>query len=439
MYDLIEKKRNGQHLSTEEINYIVQGYVKNRIPDYQVSAFLMAVYFRGMSFQEMADLTSAIAASGDRLDLSSIPGIKVDKHSSGGVGDKTTLVLAPLVASVGLPVAKMSGRALGYTGGTIDKLESIPGFKTEIPYKDFVDQVRKVGVAVVAQTGHLAPADKKLYALRDVTATVDSIPLIASSIMSKKLAAGADAILLDVKTGSGAFLKEIDESLELARAMVKIGSKHNVRTVAIVTNMDQPLGYAVGNALEVKEAIAVLRNSKQPGDLRELCLALGSQMLILAGRTKDTSQARALLEEALDSGAALEKFTQWVAAQGGDARIVDDDTLLPCASRIEEVTSPQDGFVHSIAAREVGRAALLLGAGRETKNSRIDPAVGIVMRRKAGDHVRQGETLALIHANQKNMAEAKEILLNSYTISNKKPPTQPLLYYLVQDDIVIPL
>ncbi|MBJ6364004.1 pyrimidine-nucleoside phosphorylase [Paenibacillus sp. GCM10012307] len=409
MVDLIQKKRDGHELSTEEICFVVDGYTKDQIPDYQVSAFAMAVFFQDMTERERADLTMAMVHSGDTIDLSAIEGVKVDKHSTGGVGDTTTLVLAPLVASLDIPVAKMSGRGLGHTGGTTDKLEAIPGFHVELTSEDFVGLVNKNKLAVVGQSGNLTPADKKLYALRDVTATVESIPLIASSIMSKKIAAGSDAIVLDVKTGAGAFMKTVEDAEELARAMVGIGNRVGRKTMAVISDMSQPLGFAIGNALEVKEAIETLQG-KGPKDLEELCLALGRQMVYLAGKAESLDEAEELLKEAIRSGKALEKFKVFVASQGGDPSIVDHPEKLPQAAYQIEVNADADGFVASITADEIGRAAMLLGAGRATKDSLIDLAVGIMLNRKVGDAVQAGEPLATIHSNSEDVADVVELI-----------------------------
>ncbi|MEH7110512.1 MULTISPECIES: pyrimidine-nucleoside phosphorylase [Bacillaceae] len=416
MVDLIEKKRDGLELTTEEINFIIQGYTEGSIPDYQMSALTMAIVFRGMTEQERADLTMAMVKSGDEIDLSQIEGIKVDKHSTGGVGDTTTLVLGPLVAAVGVPVAKMSGRGLGHTGGTIDKLESVAGFHVEIDNAEFIDLVNKNKIAVIGQSGNLTPADKKLYALRDVTATVESIPLIASSIMSKKIAAGADAIVLDVKTGAGAFMKTLDDSRELAKAMVRIGNNVGRRTMAVISDMSQPLGFAIGNALEVKEAIDTLKG-QGPEDLTELCLTLGSHMVYVGQKAGSLQEARTMLENAINNGTALAKLKEFLTSQGGDASIVDDTSKLPQAKFVFELEAQQDGYVSEIVADEVGTAAMLLGAGRATKESNIDLAVGLVLRKKIGDQVKKGESLVTIYSNFEDVAEVKHKLYENIKIS----------------------
>jgi len=431
MYDLILKKRNRLELTAEEINFFIKGYTNGEIPDYQASALLMAVYFCGLSARETADLTEAMVDSGERADLSAIPGIKVDKHSTGGVGDKTTLVLVPLVAAAGVPVAKMSGRGLGHTGGTVDKLESIPGFRTDLDKTAFIEQVRQVGAAVVAQTGHLAPADKKLYALRDVTATVDSIPLIASSIMSKKIACGADAIVLDVKTGGGAFMRDPDQAFALAETMVEIGRRAGRRAVALVTDMNQPLGHAVGNALEVAEVIDTLRG-RGPADLVELCLALGSQVLLLAGVVQGVAEGREKLAGLLQEGAALDMFEKIIVAQGGEQRVLYDSSVLPAAACREEIISSAGGYVQAIRAEKIGQAAMLLGAGRETKESLIDPAVGVVLRKKAGERVERGEVLAVLHVNgREKLPAARESIFSAFTVNDEPFSPAPLIYSVV--------
>ncbi len=427
MVDLIEKKRDGHALTNEEIQFIIDGYTKGEIPDYQMSAFAMAVFFQGMTEEETAALTMAMVHSGDVIDLSKIEGIKVDKHSTGGVGDTTTLVLGPLVASVGVPVAKMSGRGLGHTGGTIDKLESVPGFHVEIDNDEFIDLVNKNKIAVIGQTGNLTPADKKLYALRDVTATVNSIPLIASSIMSKKIAAGADAIVLDVKTGAGAFMKDLEGAKQLAKAMVEIGKRVGRKTMAIISDMSQPLGYAVGNALEVKEAIDTLKG-EGPKDLEELCLTLGSHMVYLAEKASSLEEAREMLEKAMKDGSALEAFKTFLRAQGGDASVVDDPSKLPQASYQFELEANEDGYVSEIVADAVGTAAMLLGAGRATKESTIDLAVGLVLRKKVGDEVKKGESLVTIYSNTEQIDEVKKMLTESIKISPNRVTAPTLIY-----------
>jgi len=423
MVDLIEKKRDGHALMAEEIDYIIDSYTKGDTPDYQMSAFAMAVFFRGMTEEETAALTMAMVRSGETIDLSPIHGIKVDKHSTGGVGDTTTLVLGPLVASVGVPVAKMSGRGLGHTGGTIDKLESVPGFHVEISNDEFIKLVNQNKIAVIGQTGNLTPADKKLYALRDVTATVNSIPLIASSIMSKKIAAGANAIVLDVKTGAGAFMKELGEAKQLAKAMVEIGNRVGRKTIAIISDMSQPLGYAIGNALEVKEAIETLKG-KGPKDLEELCLTLGSYMVYLAEKAPSLEEARKMLVNAIADGSALETFKTFLQAQGGDASVVDDLAKLPQAKYQVALPANEDGYIAEIIADEVGTAAMLLGAGRETKESTIDLAVGLVLHKKVGDRVKKGEPLVTVHSNTENIEHIKQKLYESIQIS--PTPVEPL-------------
>ncbi|MDQ8735520.1 pyrimidine-nucleoside phosphorylase [Paenibacillus sp. LHD-38] len=430
--DIIQKKRDGGELTASELTFLIDGYSRGDIPDYQLSAWAMAVFFRGMTAKETAALTLAMANSGDQVDLGPISGIKVDKHSTGGVGDKTTLILAPLVASVGIPVAKMSGRGLGHTGGTIDKLESIEGFRTELSREKFMTQVNDIGLSVIGQSGNLAPADKKLYALRDVTATVESIPLIASSVMSKKIAAGADAIVLDVKTGSGAFMKTLEDSEQLAKAMVDIGTEVGRNTAAVISDMDQPLGFAIGNALEVQESIETLKGNG-PDDLTELCLTLGAHMVVLGGKSDSVESAKELLRDQIKSGAALEKFKAFIAAQGGDASIVDDPSRLPQAPIIIEVTAEGSGFVNAIEAEQLGLAAMLLGAGRATKDAIIDYAVGVTLRKKVGDTVNTGDTLALLHVRNADEA-TKEVAVKvrqAYSLSAEKPEPRALLLSVI--------
>lgn len=430
MIDIIEKKRDGQELTEQEIRFFVEGYTKEEIPDYQVSSLLMAIYFQDMTDEERANLTMAMVESGDQIDLSAIEGVKVDKHSTGGVGDTTTLVLGPLVAAVGVPVAKMSGRGLGHTGGTIDKLEAIEGFHVELTSEQFIKQVNELKLAVIGQSGNLTPADKKLYALRDVTATVSSIPLIASSIMSKKIAAGADAIVLDVKTGEGAFMKTVEDAEALATAMVRIGNNVGRNTMAIISDMSQPLGNAIGNALEVKEAIDTL-SGKGPEDLTELCLLLGSQMVVVGGKASSLDEARKMLEGVIADGSALEIFKQFIEWQGGNGHVVDQPELLPQATYTFEIEAPRSGYVSYMEADEIGTAAMLLGAGRATKESEIDLAVGIVLNKKVGDAVEQGESLATFYANSENIEDAKALFLANFTISDDQVEAPPLVYKVI--------
>ncbi|MCJ7657504.1 MAG: pyrimidine-nucleoside phosphorylase [Candidatus Atribacteria bacterium] len=426
-YDLIIKKRDGQELNQEEINFMIKEYCEDRIPDYQMSAMLMVIYFQGMDISEIKYLTMAMVHSGKIIDLSSIPGIKVDKHSTGGVGDTTTLALAPMVAAAGVPVAKMSGRGLGHTGGTIDKLESIEGFKTELSLNKFIDIVKKVGASIISPTSDLAPADKKLYALRDVTGTIDSIPLIVSSIMSKKLAAGADAIVLDVTTGSGAFMKEYKDALKLGKIMVDIGLELGKETVAVVSNMDEPLGFAIGNSLEVKEAIEVLKN-RGPEDLRNLCLDLGAHMLKLGGAAKNYEEGRNRLEKILKDGTAFSKFKEMIAAQGGNPKIIDKPELLPLAKHCTKIQAVIGGYIQKIDSRLIGESAMLLGAGREKKESEIDLSVGIILKKKVGSRVNVNEDLAEVYYNDsKKLKEAKNKLFSSFVIGDKKPKKLPLI------------
>lgn len=416
MVDIIEKKREGGELTTEEIKFFIEGYTNGTIPDYQASALAMAIYFQNMTDRERADLTMAMVHSGETIDLSAIDGVKVDKHSTGGVGDTTTLVLAPMVASLGVPVAKMSGRGLGHTGGTIDKLESVKGFHVELTKEQFIDFVNNSKVAVMGQTGNLTPADKKLYALRDVTGTVNSIPLIASSIMSKKIAAGADAIVLDVKTGSGAFMKTEEDSEKLAHAMVKIGNNVGRKTMAIISDMSQPLGFAIGNALEVKEAIDTLKG-EGPEDLTELVLTLGSQMVVLGKKAKTLEEAREKLLEAIKSGKALEKFKEFLKNQGGDPSVVDNPEKLPQAKYKIDVSARTSGYVSNMVADQIGIAAMLLGAGRATKEDKIDLAVGIVLNKKVGDKVEKGESLMTIYSDREDVEDVKNKIYENITIS----------------------
>ena len=418
MIDIIEKKRDGKSLTKEEIEFFVNGYTHGEVPDYQASSLAMAIFFQDMNDEERAALTMSMVNSGEKIDLSDINGIKVDKHSTGGVGDTTTLVLAPLVAAVGVPVAKMSGRGLGHTGGTIDKLESVKGFNVEISEKDFIKLVNDNQVAVIGQSGNLTPADKKLYALRDVTGTVNSIPLIASSIMSKKIAAGADAIVLDVKTGSGAFMKTLDDAEALAHAMVRIGNNVGRNTMAIISDMSQPLGNAIGNALELKEAIATLKGNG-PKDLTELVLTLGSQMVVLAEQAASLDEARQMLIDAIKSGKALNKFKTFLSNQGGDDSIVDSPEKLPSAKYQVEFKAKKDGYITEIIANEIGVASMMLGAGRQTKEDVIDLGVGIVLNKKVGEHVEKGENILTIHTNTKEIDDILYKLDNSITIESK--------------------
>ena len=430
MVDIIEKKRNGEELTTEEIRFFIQGYTEGSIPDYQVSSLMMAIYFQDMNDRERADLTMAMVESGDQIDLSGIEGIKVDKHSTGGVGDTTTLSLAAMVAACGVPVAKMSGRGLGHTGGTIDKLEAIQGFHVELTTEQFMKQVNDIGTAVVGQSGNLTPADKKLYALRDVTGTVASIPLIASSIMSKKIAAGADAIVLDVKTGDGAFMKTFEDAQSLAHAMVQIGNNVGRNTMAIISDMSQPLGYAIGNALEVKEAIDTL-NGQGPEDLMELCYTLGSQMVVLGGKAATIEEARKQLQEVIANGQALEVFKKFIVAQDGDASVVDNPALLPKAKYQIELPALESGYVAKIEADDVGVAAMLLGAGRATKESTIDLSVGLVLQKKVGDKVEDGESLVTIHTNSEDISEVKAKLYQHILISKEKVEAPTLIKQVI--------
>lgn len=427
MYDLIAKKKKGDALTTEEIRYMIAGFTDGSIPDYQMSAMTMAICFQGMDKRETVDLTLAMRDSGDVLDLSAIAGVKVDKHSTGGVGDKTSLALTPIVAALGVPVAKMSGRGLGHTGGTIDKLECFPGFTTEISEDAFIRGVNEIGIAIAGQTANLAPADKKLYALRDVTATVDQMSLIASSIMSKKLASGSDAIVLDVKTGNGAFMKRFEDSVALAEAMVSIGAMAGKKTAAVITDMDQPLGCAVGNSLEVIEAIDTL-NGHGPSDFKEVVYALGAQMLIFAGAAADEGDARAKMDAVIADGSALKKMAEFVRAQGGDETYVYDTKKLPVADDTLFVKAPCDGYVHRILAEDIGIACMTLGGGRETKESVIDLSVGILLKKKNGDAVTKGDTLAVIYGNDCGKMQTAAIKIqNAYEITTEQEKAQPVV------------
>lgn len=430
VYDILLKKRNGYQLTSQEIRFMVEGYVRDDIEDYQMAAFCMAVFFQGLDSRETVDLTTAMVESGDRVDLTGIPGIKVDKHSTGGVGDKTTLVVVPLVASLGVPVAKMSGRGLGHTGGTIDKLESIPGFRTSLTINEFVDAVKKAGAAVIAQTGDLVPGDRKLYALRDVTATVESIPLIASSIMCKKIASGCNALVLDVKVGSGAFMKNLEDARSLARVMLDIGNNTGLRCAAVLTSMEQPLGRAVGNALEVREAVATLRGHG-PADLEELCLEVAAQMVMLAtGSSRE--ETILLLKTSIAQGTALEKLKDIVAAQGGDPRSIEDPSMLPTSEIVQEVTAGQKGFVQRIKADQIGTAAMLLGAGRRKKDDPIDPSAGIILNKKVGDSVTENDSLATLYYNHPSFGPpAAEAVRKSFEIGDSIPEPEKLVLEII--------
>lgn len=432
MTELIAKKRDGEALSTEEIGFMIDGYVRGEIPDYQMSAMCMAILFRGMDDREILDLTMSMMHSGETLDLSPIRGVKADKHSTGGVGDKTSLVLCPMVAACGVKIAKMSGRGLGHTGGTIDKLESFPGFVTGISEERFFENVNRIGIAIAGQTAEVCPADKKLYALRDVTGTVPSIPLIVSSIMSKKLAAGADVIVLDVKCGSGAFMKTAEQARELAEGLTRVGRLAGRKCAAVITDMDEPLGYAVGNALEVKEAIDVLAGRTEAGELKELCLTLGANMLTLSGLAANEAEAREKLETTIADGSALKKLAEMVEAQYGDSRAVYDTSLLPDAAFKREVLSAEGGYVAHIEAEDVGLVSMHLGGGRVTKESAIDLSVGVVLHKKVGDRVEPGESLATIHASdEKKAAEAAELLKKCYTLSQSPVEKAPFIKAIV--------
>ncbi|MBS6184430.1 MAG: pyrimidine-nucleoside phosphorylase [Clostridium celatum] len=432
MYDLIMKKRKGEELTKEEINFFVDGFTKGEIPDYQASAMLMAIFFNKMNKRETADLTNAMVESGDKIDLSNIKGVKVDKHSTGGVGDKTSICLTPLVASLGIPVAKMSGRGLGHTGGTIDKLETFKGFSVELTEEQFMENVNKINIAIMGQSGNLVPADKKLYALRDVTATVDNMSLIASSIMSKKLASGADAIVLDVKVGDGAFMKTPETAKELAQEMVDIGKHLGRETIGVISDMDQPLGYAIGNSLEVIEAIELLKGNG-PKDLLELTLTIGSNMLLCAKMAESEEEARRMLMESIENGKGLEKLKDFVKAQGGDISPIDDYSKFPQAKYVEKVISPVDGYITKIHAEAFGLIAMELGAGRATKESEIDLAVGIVLNKKRGEKVNKGDVLAYIHSNSEEKIEkARKSILENIVIEDNYDLNIPLIYDIVR-------
>ncbi|MDK2835409.1 MAG: pyrimidine-nucleoside phosphorylase [Thermosediminibacterales bacterium] len=426
-YDIILKKRNGRTLSFEELNFMVKGYVDGKIPDYQVSAFLMAVFFRGLNETETFDLTKAMLETGDKIDLSEIKGIKVDKHSTGGVGDKTTLIIGPLVASTGLFFAKMSGRGLGHTGGTIDKLESIPGFNVNLTIEKFIENVKRINIAIASQTKKLVVADKKLYALRDVTATVDDISLIASSIMSKKLASGSDVILLDVKVGSGAFMKDVYDAEKLAKLMIKIGCSAGKKTVALLTNMDQPLGKAVGNSLEVIEAIETLKG-KGPKDLEELCINLAGNLIFLGNKAKSLEEGIKTARKNLKNGNALKTFSKMIKAQDGDPSVIEDYKRFPKTGYSLEVKSPEEGYIYKIDAESIGLASVKLGAGRNKKGEKIDLASGIVLHKKVGDYIKVNETIATLYSNNEaKIQEISKIFLHAYKFSNTPPVKQKLI------------
>ena len=432
MNDLIVKKRDGGELSTEEIDFMIQGYTRGEIPDYQMSAMCMAIVFRGMSDKETLDLTMSMMNSGETLDLSPINGIKADKHSTGGVGDKTSLILCPMVSACGVKIAKMSGRGLGHTGGTLDKLESFPGFNISIGEQRFFDNVNKHGIAIIGQTADLDPADKKLYALRDVTATVGCIPLIASSIMSKKLAAGAHSIVLDVKIGSGAFMKTLEDGQKLAESMVRIGRACGRNVVAVMSNMDIPLGFYIGNALEVREAVEVLQGHGCP-DLTGVCITLAANMLHLCNGWP-IEEATKQAQEAISSGRAFEQMKRWIAAQGGDAAVLDNVSLLPQASVQYELKAPQAGYIHHMDAQKIGESSAILGAGRKTKDDVIDPAAGIVLKEKTGAKVEQGQTLAVLHTDRpETLADAERVFLEAIRWGADAPAAQPLIYGIVTE------
>ena len=431
MFDIISKKKYNESLSKEEIDYVINEYTNGTIPDYQMSALLMAIYFNGMNYEETTNLTLAMAHSGDMMDLSEIGGINVDKHSTGGVGDKTTLILAPMVAACGGKVAKMSGRGLGNTGGTIDKLESIKGFRTKLSEEEFIDNIKEIGLALTGQTGNLAPADKKIYALRDVTAIVDSIPLIASSIMSKKIASGADAIVLDVKVGNGAFMKNMQDAEKLAKQMVMIGTNSGRNTIAVISDMNEPLGYAVGNALEVKEAVDTLKG-RGPEDVVELCLELGAQMLIASEITDDRQAAVDMLKKSIENGSAYAKFAEFVKRQGGDVSVLDDCDSIINASYIVNVVSENSGYVSSIQSELIGETAMILGGGRQNKGDDIDHSVGVVLSKKVGDKVDKGDVIATIYANDKDRIEAaNELIVKAFAIQKEIVDTYPLIKRII--------
>lgn len=430
MVDVIDHKRNKHPLSKEEIMAFVEGYTQGKIPDYQASALLMAIYFNGMTSEEQANLTMEMLASGDKLDLRDIPGIKVDKHSTGGVGDKTSIPLAPMIAALGIPVPMISGRGLGHTGGTLDKLEAIPGFRVELSESEFKEQVAKIKVAIVGATGNVAPADKKIYALRDVTDTVDSIPLIASSIMSKKIASGTDALVLDVKTGSGAFMKEEQDATALAHALVEIGKSVGMKCMAVISDMNQPLGNMIGNSLEIQESIEILEG-RGPKDITDLVLTLGSQMVVLAGKADNLETARKMLVEVINNGEALATFKKMIAAQGGNAAVVDNYKLLPQAQYKIELPAKTTGYISKMVADDIGVAAMLLGGGRQSKEDKIDYAVGLELHKKVGDSVQRGDSILTIYSNNENVDNIKNILYNSIKISDERTHLQ-LIHQIIK-------
>lgn len=430
MVDIIEHKRNDEELTKEELHFFIEEYTKGNIPDYQASAFLMAVYFQEMTAKEQATFALEMLHSGDEVDLSDIPGIKVDKHSTGGVGDKTSIPLAPMIAALDIPIPMISGRGLGHTGGTLDKLEAIPGFKVELSEEDFIAQVKAIKVAIISATGNIAPADKKLYALRDVTATVDSIPLIAGSIMSKKIASGTDALVLDVKTGSGAFMKEEAKAKKLAQAMVEIGKNVGMQCMAVISDMDQPLGETIGNSLEIEESIDILKG-KGPKDITELILTLGSQMVVLANKAKTLERAREMLFEVIDNGKALAKFGEMIEAQGGNKAILDDYSLLPQAKYQFEITAPKAGYIQKMTADELGVASMLLGGGRQNKEDTIKYAVGLRLHKKLGEQVKEGEKLVTVYSDQEDISKVKDLILNSILIGEKVTPPQ-MIHEIIQ-------
>lgn len=431
MYDIIIKKRNGEELTKEEIQFFINGYTVGTIPDYQAAALLMAIYFKGMNKSETAELTMSMVNSGETVDLSAIEGVKVDKHSTGGVGDKISLIVIPLVASLGIPIAKMSGRGLGHTGGTIDKLESIPGFRTELTGDEFINNVNNYKMAISSQSGNIVPADKRLYALRDVTATIDSIPLIASSIMSKKIASGADSIVLDVKVGSGAFMKSVEEAYELAETMVEIGKSLNRKTIAVLTDMSQPLGYEVGNSNEIIEVIDVLKGNGSE-DETQVALTIASYMAVLGGAFKDFEKAHSILKEVISSGKAIDKLKLLIKIQGGDPNVVDNINRLPEAKYHIEIRSKKSGYITSIDAEGIGISAMLLGAGRKTKEEKIDYSAGISMKKKVGDKAAPGDVLCVLHTNLQNTAEAERIALNAYNIGSSRVKVNKYVYGIIE-------